>query len=224
MSLATRELPRVPHKGSILTLREISRRDIRPNGIVGSGNSAARIAPTASSGTNSNQIATSRASGRASAVGDWLVAISSRTKLACSNAKDAGFTAYAPVYREKVGGKWKDRFLLGRYFLVEIIQDWATQYYSLLKIVGIKSVLHYDETMPVIVRNADVRRLRLRENKYHQIELPIERFKLKQRVMITKGPFANKFGAYAGEQDVLNKVELDAFGVAVVPINCLIAV
>lgn len=96
---------------------------------------------------------------------DWLVAETVwRMEATASEAlSDCGYNCYQPRFREckVVRGRkvWIERFLLGRYLLVELIVDYVRQLVEIAGTRGIAGILKVDER-PLLARAHEVSRLR----------------------------------------------------------------
>jgi len=157
---------------------------------------------------------------------DWIVAVAERVQPAIENLSEAGYAVYAPRYRERRGRRWRDRWLLGRYLLVERAGAWGRQYHFVVRLRGVRSVLRCDEG-PLLVRESEVMGLKGRENRrgYVSVVKP-PRFVAGVPVRITAGLFAGKVGRYVGEDGAKDRIEVDMLGRVqglVLPEGCLVA-
>lgn len=154
---------------------------------------------------------------------DWLVAETewNGELLAAEGLAGRGHNYYQPRFRERrvVRGRkvWLERFLLGRWTLVELLADWARQYHDLLSIRGIKRILMVDER-PLVARDHEVRRLRGSEERGFVPVMKIQQFKPGDRVWVDTGPFAGYSAQFESEDDVGDPTVLVAFLGALTPL------
>ena len=154
---------------------------------------------------------------------DWLVAEAEfgRERSAAALLSDRGFNCYQPKFRERkvVRGRkvWLERFLLGRWTLVELLADWARQYHDVLSIRGVRRILVVDER-PLVAREREVARLRSTEERGFVPVGKIKQFEPGDRVWIDSGPFAGYSAMFESEDDVGDPTVLVAFLGALTPL------
>ena len=97
-----------------------------------------------------------------------------------------------------------ERFLLGKYLLVEIVTDWVRQFVDIVRSVGIASVLSFDERF-LVAREDEVRRMMNSEVRGF-IPIPeLSKFRRGQRVLIGTDLFSNVRATFD------RRIGLDAF-------------
>ncbi len=155
---------------------------------------------------------------------DWLAAETewNREHLAAEGLAGRGHKFYQPKFRQRkiVRGRkvWLERFLLGRWTLVELLADWARQYNDILSIRGIRRILLANER-PLVARQSEVDKLRNSEERGFVPVAKVQQFKPGDRVWVDTGPFAGYSAQFEGEDDVGDPTVLVAFLGALTPLS-----
>lgn len=117
--------------------------------------------------------------------------------------RDAGFVTYQPMTRERINYRgrrtWAERTLLGRYFFAKWENGcpWR-QLFDLKRVDGV--FMRVDESLPSLVRDDEIDRIRAMEDKsgFCVLENARNGFMKGQRVYATAGVMIGLLGEYVG--------------------------
>jgi transcription antitermination factor NusG len=144
---------------------------------------------------------------------DWLVAVMRSSAIRSQPLE--GFTCYQPLYRERRMFRGRRVYiphpLLGRYLLVEMVEDWIRQFHTITGMPGVAGILLKNEKL-MVAREREVLALKKSEVRGYIEVRKKARFIRDQRVVIGRGPFVNTLARFKGTRGVLDVVEIELFG------------